>query len=152
MSGGVAPTCSSARNAIWSRPGVIYDAGTNRIFMGTGNGTYSGNAGGHTWSESVIALSADGSGGTGANAGKPVDSYTATNFQALDNADADLGSTAPAILPVPASSVVQHLAVQGGKDAKVRLINLANMSGQGGPGHTGGEIGAIVGLPRAVWC
>src|SRR5438876_10437937 len=38
----VPPTCSTPRNAIWSRPGVIYDAGTNRIFMGTGNGVYDG--------------------------------------------------------------------------------------------------------------
>ena len=65
----------------------------------------------------------------------------------------------PAILPVPANSSVQHLAVQSGKDAKLRLINLANLSGQGGPGHVGGEVGAIINVPQggvvltqpAVW-
>ena len=70
-----------------------------------------------------------------------------------------MGSTAPAILPVPANSVVQHLAVQSGKDAKLRLINLANLSGQGGPGHVGGEVGAVINVPQggvvltqpAVW-
>jgi hypothetical protein len=49
--------------------------------------------------------------------------------------------------------------VQGGKDAKLRLLNLANLSGQGGPGHVGGEIGAIINVPQggvvltqpAVW-
>ncbi len=138
-----ATTCASHQDAIWSRPGVIYDAGTNRIFMGTGNGTFSGNSGGFTWSESVFALQPDGSGGTGVNAGKPVDSYTPSNYQGLDNADADLGSTAPAILPVPVTSTVQHLAAQAGKDAQIRLINLANMSGLGGPGHVMGELGAI---------
>ena len=57
--GGVEPTCATKQNAIWSRPGVIYDAGTDRIFMGTGNafsagiGQFDGN---HNWSESVIAL------------------------------------------------------------------------------------------------
>ncbi len=136
-------TCAFHQDAIWSRPGVIYDAGTDRIFMGTGNGTFSGNSGGFTWSESVFAIHPDGSGGTGANAGKPVDSYTPSNYQSLDNADADLGSTAPAILPVPATSTVQHLAAQAGKDAQIRLINLANMSGLGGPGHVMGEPGAI---------
>jgi hypothetical protein len=153
---GVPPRCATPRNAIWSRPGVIYDAGTDRIFMGTGNGVYDGS---HHWSESVIALHPDGTGGSGADAGKPLDSYTATNFQTLDNGDTDLGSTAPAILPVPANSTVQHLAVQGGKDAKLRLLNLANLSGQGGPGHVGGEIGTIVNVPQggvvltqpAVW-
>ena len=100
------------------------------------------------WSESVIALHPDGSGGTGVNAGKPLDSYTPTNFQTLDNGDTDVGSTAPAILPVPATSSVQHLAVQSGKDAKLRLINLANLSGQGGPGHVGGEVGTVVNVPQ----
>jgi hypothetical protein len=156
LGGGTPPTCATPRNAIWSRPGVIYDAGTDQIFMGTGNGVYDGI---HNWSESVIALHPDGTGGSGANAGKPLDSYTASNFQTLDNGDTDLGSTAPAILPVPASSTIQHLAVQGGKDAKLRLLNLANLSGQGGPGHVGGEIGTIINLPQggvvlsqpAVW-
>jgi Big-like domain-containing protein/putative pyrroloquinoline-quinone binding quinoprotein len=156
LADGVPPTCGTPRNAIWSRPGVIYDAGTDRIFMGTGNGTYDGN---HNWSESVIALHPDGTGGSGADAGKPLDSYTATNFQSLDNGDTDLGSTAPAILPVPANSAVQHLGVQGGKDAKLRLLNLANLSGNGGPGNLGGEIGALINVPQggvvltqpAVW-
>jgi hypothetical protein len=159
LADGVPPTCSTPRNAIWSRPGVIYDPGTDRIFMGTGNGVYDGNNNGHNWSESVIALNPDGSGGAGVNAGKPLDSYTPANFQTLDNGDTDLGSTAPAILPVPANSIVQHLAVQSGKDAKLRLINLANLSGQGGPGYVSGEIGPVISVPQggvvltqpAVW-
>jgi hypothetical protein len=137
------PACSAARSAIWARPGVIYDAGTDRIYMATGNGSYNGTAAGNYWSETVFALRPDGS-GTG---GKPLDSYTPANFQALDNADDDLGSAAPAILPVPASSSVQHLAMQTGKDGKLRLIDLANLSGQGGPGRTGGEIGTIIDCP-----
>ena len=150
------PNCGSTRNAIWARPGVIYDAGTNRIFVGTGNGSFNGgNVSGHNWSESVLAINPD---GTGAN-GKPIDSFTPATFQSLDNADADLGSTAPAILPVPANSNVQHLAVQGGKDQLLRLINLANLSGQNGPGHTGGEVQAAFSVPQggnvlsqpAVW-
>ncbi len=126
--------------------------------MGTGNafsaglGQFDGN---HNWSESVIALRPDGSGA----AGKPLDSYTPTNHVSLDATDADVGSTAPAILPVPPTSVVQHLAVQSGKDAKLRLINLANLSSQGGPGHTGGEVAPIIAVPQggavlsqpAVW-
>jgi hypothetical protein len=162
LGGGTAPTCATRQNAIWSRPGVIYDAGTNRIFMGTGNafttgaGRFDGN---HNWSESVIALNPDGSGGSGVNAGRPFDSYTPTNFDSLDNADADVGSTAPAILPVPPSSKVQHLAVQSGKDGTLRLLNLQDLSGQGNPGHVGGEIGAIINVPQgggvtsqpAVW-
>ena len=162
LGGGGAPTCAARQNAIWSRPGVIYDAGTDRIFMGTGNAfnTTLGRFDGiHNWSESVIALHPDGSGGSGSNAGKPLDSYTPTNNVSLDVADADVGSTAPAILPVPPSSKVQHLAVQGGKDATLRLLNLQDLSGHGGPGNVGGEIGSIINVPQggavlsqpAVW-
>jgi hypothetical protein len=160
--GSVSPTCPTRQNAIWSRPGVIYDAGTDRIFMGTGN-AFNGTAGqfdgNHNWSESVIALHPDATGGTGANDGKPLDSYTPTNQVSLDMADADVGSTAPAILAVPLSSRVQHLAVQGGKDATLRLLNLQNLSGRGNPGSVGGEIGTIINVPQggvvlsqpAVW-
>ncbi|MEO8346468.1 MAG: FG-GAP-like repeat-containing protein [Betaproteobacteria bacterium] len=152
---GMPPQCGTAQTAIWARPGVIYDAALDRIFMGTGNGQYNGNTAGKNWSESLIALNPDGTGASG----KPLDAYTPTNFQSLDNADADLGSTAPAILPVPANSNVQRLAVQAGKDAKLRLVNLANMSGMGAPGHVGGEVGSIINLPQggvvlsqpAVW-
>ena len=117
--------------------GVIYDAGTNRLFMATGNGTYSP-ANNH-WGDSVVALNPD---GTGA-AGNPVDAYTPATYVSLENGDIDLGSTAPAILPVPPNSNVQHLAVQAGKDGLLRLLDLGNLSGQGGPGHTGGEVGTL---------
>ena len=150
----VAPACSDRRSAIWARPGVIYHAATGRIFVATGNGGYSGNAGGHDWSETVLALAPD---GTGAD-GLPLDSYTPAEFQGLDGADADLGSVAPAILPSPAGAGVQYFALQTGKDGKLRLIDLANLSGQGGPGHLGGEI-AVIDVPQgggvlpqpAVW-
>src|SRR5204863_421310 len=32
-----AATCAARQNAIWARPGVFYDAGTDRIFVATGN-------------------------------------------------------------------------------------------------------------------
>jgi outer membrane protein assembly factor BamB len=150
-----APACGAARSAIWARPGVIYDAGTDRIYMATGNGSFNANAGGNHWSETVFALHPDGSGA----GSKPLDSYTPTIFQALDDSDADLGSAAPALLPVPPGSSVQHLALQTGKDGQLRLIDLGNMSGQGGPGHVGGEVGTISDVPQgggvlpqpAVW-
>src|SRR5206468_2436874 len=134
----------AVRSAIWARPGVVYDAATDRIYMTTGNGSFNANAGGNNWSETVFAVHPDASGA----GGKPLDSYTPTNFQALDNADADLGSAAPALLPVAAASSVQHLGLQTGKDGKLRLLDLANLSGQGGPGYVGGEIGPIIDVPQ----
>lgn len=146
------PDCSQRQSAVWARVGMVYDNVTDRIYVATGNGLYDASTGGHEWADSVFSLNPDGSG----SAGKPLDSYTPTTFQQLQNADSDLGSTAPAILP--AASFPGRLAVQGGKDAMLRLINLSNLSGQGGPGFVGGEL-QLFGIPQgcgmltapAVW-
>jgi outer membrane protein assembly factor BamB len=139
------PDCPAVQTAIWPRAGVVYDPDTNRIYTATGNGTFSLSQ--HHWGDSVIALNPDGT-GTGGN---PVDAYTPTNQSQLDAADLDLGSTAPAILPTPTGCGVPHLGLQGGKDGMIRLINLDNLSGHGGPGFTGGEIsGSLVFVPGAT--
>jgi outer membrane protein assembly factor BamB len=138
---------------VWARPGVIYDEAMDRIFAATGNGDY--NPVVHDWSDSVVSLNPSGT-GSGAD---PIDTYTPANQSTLANDDLDLGSAAPAILPVPASSNVQHLALQAGKDGVLRLLNLSNLSGAGGVGHLGGEVGATMTVPQggsllsqpAVW-
>jgi outer membrane protein assembly factor BamB len=147
------PDCPSVQSAIWSRAPVVYDPALNKIFMATGNGDF--NPSKHYWGDTVFSLNPD---GTGAN-GNPLDTFTPTNYQQLQSSDQDLGSTAPALLPVPSNSAVQHLGLQSGKDGKLRLLNLDNLSGQGGPGHTGGEVGAVIDVPQtggvltapAVW-
>lgn len=148
------PDCSAVQTAIWARPGVVYDAASDRIFMATGNGNYNANTGGHNWGDSVFALNADGS---GAGSG-PVDSYTPAEYQQLQNTDADLGSTAPALFPSLPGSSVAHVGLQSGKDAELRLLNMDDLSGAGGPGHVGGELqkmplpqGGEVLTQPAVW-
>ncbi len=146
------PDCTSAStSAIWSRPGVVFDPYHDRILMSTGNGTFQPSS--FMWGDTVFMLNPDGTG----VAGKPLDSYTPSNYQFLQNADADLGSTSPAILP-PTPGLYPHLAVQGGKDEILRLLNLDQLSGQNGAGHTAGEVfsmpvpmgGGILTQP-AVW-
>jgi hypothetical protein len=146
------PDCGSRRSAIWAKDGVIYDDVTDRIYMATGNGPFDGNVGGHNWGDSIFSLAPDGSGANG----KPLDSYTPTNYASLESGDVDLGSTGPAILPAPGYS--GRLAAQSGKDSALRLIELTNMSGQGGPGHLAGELqllslpqGGVVLTVPAVW-
>lgn len=146
------PDCPDVQSAVWARSGVVYDPATDRIYLVTGNGTYA--PGQHDWGDSVLALHPD---GTGSN-GNPLDAYTPANYQQLQDDDLDLGSTAPAILPAPAGCADQHIAVQGGKDSILRLLNLDNLSGQGGPGYTGGELftmnvpqGDMVFTAPAVW-
>jgi outer membrane protein assembly factor BamB len=147
------PDCPTVQTAIWARAAVVYAPALDKIFMATGNGNF--NPTNHDWGDSVFSLNPA---GTGAN-GDPLDSYTPANYQQLQNSDLDLGSTAPALLPVPNTSKVQNLAVQSGKDAKLRLLNLDDLSGQGGIGHTGGEVGSVINVPQggqvltapAVW-
>jgi hypothetical protein len=148
------PDCSSVQSAVWARPAVIYDANLDKIFAVTGNGTYLPSS--FDWGDTILALNHD---GTGAGGGNPLDSYTPANFATLNSTDQDLGSTAPAILPPSAAVSLNELAVQGGKDQLLRLVNLGNLSGQSGPGHTGGEIGSTIPVPQggqvltqsAVW-
>jgi hypothetical protein len=129
--------CASRRSGIWGRAGAVYDDGTDRVFVMTGNGPYDPAA--LNWGDSLLALNPDGSGSGG---GMPVDSYTPTTFANLDAKDADFGSASIAILPAPpgTAAAFQHIAAAGGKDGCVRLINLADLSGAGAPAHVGGEL------------
>jgi putative cell wall-binding protein len=131
--------CGNVQSAVWARPSVVYDPGTQRILFSTGNGKWDGV---HNWGDSVLALNVD---GTGANGG-PVDSYTPTNYATLDQQDLDLGSTAPQVVAAPAGSAKTHLAVQGGKDAKLRLLNTEALGGNGS-GQLGHEL-QIVDVPQ----
>jgi outer membrane protein assembly factor BamB len=141
------PDCASKNSGIWARAGAVYDSDIDKVFAVTGNGAFLPSS--NNWGDSVLELNSD---GTGA-AGQPVDSYTPTNFQALQNNDMDLGTTAPLILPTPAGFPYPHVAVQAGKDGIVRVLNLDNLSNQGGgpsPGRTGGEL-ATFQLPALVF-
>jgi len=123
-------------SGIWGRGGATFDAGTNRVYISTGNGWFDANTAGFNWGDSVLALVANGAG----SSSLPDDSYTPDNFLELFNSDTDLGSVSLAILPVQAGEAVTHLGAQLGKDAMIRLIDLDNMSGTGVVGAVGGEL------------
>jgi len=155
VEGGGTPDCAQTKSGVWGRAGVVYDPETDRIYFATGDGPFDADQGGHDWGDSIIELRPD---GTGASGGLPLDSYTPVDQNMLQANNEDLGSTAPAVLPFAAASKYPHLAVQGGKEPEVHLVNLDNFSGQGGPGHTGGELEPVA-LPQgggtltalAVW-
>ncbi len=146
------PDCyPNTMSAIWSRPGVVYDPYHDRILIATGNGTFNPTT--FMWGDTIISLNPDGS----SQNGSPLDSYTPANYQYLQDNDLDLGSSAPAILP-PAPGKYPHLAVQGGKDGVLRLINLDQLSGQVGAGNVGGEVfsmplpmGGLLLAQPAIW-
>jgi len=140
------PACADAQAGIWGRPGVVYNAATDRIYIATGNGPFTAAAGGHDWGESVLALAPDLTTSNGARLPMPLDSYTPVEYEQLNIDDDDLGVESPAILPAPADSRLANLGVQIGKDGIVRLLDLDDMSGQGGSGKIGGEISLTTSL------
>jgi hypothetical protein len=145
------PDCAAQQSGIWAKAGLAFDPATDRLYAGTGNGTFAPSS--NYWGDTILALSPAGAG----NGAMPLDSYTPTNYQSLQAADLDLGSTNVLILP-NGTSKYAHLALLSGKDATLRLINLDNMSGQGAPGKAGGEItsvplptGGTVQNPISLW-
>jgi PQQ-like domain len=116
-------TCGQSGAAIWARAGVVVDPATGNLLVATGNGRFDG---GSNWGDSVVMLTA--------NAGHLVRNWTPRDQAALEAGDVDLGSSAPALL-------TRRLAVQGGKDAKLRLLDLRRLGGK--LGRTGGELQTI---------
>ena len=119
----VPSSCSASDAAIWGRAAASVQPGTGRLLVATGNAPYDGRT---DWGDSVLELSPDGSRLLGA--------YTPRNQRELNDRDLDLGSSAPVPLP-------GDLALQGGKDALLRLIDLRRLSGgAAGPARLGGEL------------
>jgi len=116
----IAPSsCPASGSAIWARRGVVVNPADHRLLAATGNGRFDGQT---DWGDSVVELAPD--------ASDIVGHYTPTDFQQLDDSDADLGSAGPALM-------AGGFLVQGGKDGKLRLIQLARMAA--GSAATGGE-------------
>jgi hypothetical protein len=116
-------TCGSSDSAIWSRNGAAVDPANGTLVVATGNGPWNGST---DWGDSTLVLSAD--------AARMLRHWTPANQKALESTDADLGSTSPGLLD-------GGLAVQGGKDGKVRLLQLHRLPGVNS--RVGGELQTI---------
>jgi outer membrane protein assembly factor BamB len=115
-------SCSESGAAIWARSGAVVMPGSGRLLVATGDGKWDGR---RYWGDSVAMLSP--------SAARLLQSWTPTDQARLDSGDVDLGSTAPAL-------VSSGLAVQSGKDAKLRLLSLTRLNGTARPGRQGGEL------------
>jgi hypothetical protein len=130
-------TCASSDSAIWSRNGAAVDPANGTLIVATGNGPWNGST---DWGDSTLVLSPD--------AARLLRHWTPTDQKALESSDADLGSTSPGLLN-------GGLAVQGGKDGKVRLLQLHRLPGVNS--RLGGELqtiptpgGGLFSVP-AIW-
>jgi hypothetical protein len=132
-------SCPSQRSAIWGRAGAVVDPGTHRVYATTGNGPFNGRT---DWGDSVVELAPA--------AGRLLRHFTPTDQQRLNATDADLGSTSPALLPAPRGGSKARYLLQGGKDAKLRLLNLRS-SCTGSPARpAGGSTARFSRSPRPV--
>jgi outer membrane protein assembly factor BamB len=128
--------CRASDSAIWARAGAVVEPASRRLLVATGNGPFNGST---NWGDSVLELSPD--------AGRLLHSWTPVNQAQLEASDADVGSTAPALLG-------GGLTLQGGKDGLLVLLDLGRLS----RGGTGGELqtlsspgrGPVLTAP-AVW-
>jgi outer membrane protein assembly factor BamB len=125
--------CGSRQAGVWGRPGVIYDAAGDSVYIVTSNGPFDS---GRNWGDSILRLPPD----LRVRRGKPLDSYTPEEFDLLDKQDLDLGSSGLALLPWPGQAAPPALGVHAGKDGVIRLLSLADLSGHGAPGYVGGEL------------
>ena len=120
----IAPsTCRSSDSAIWSRNGAAVDPSNGTLVVATGNAPWNGST---DWGDSTIVLSPD--------AARMLRHWTPTDTQELNVRDADIGSTSPGLLD-------GGYGVQGGKDGKVRLLQLHRLPAVNG--RLGGELQTI---------
>jgi outer membrane protein assembly factor BamB len=118
-------SCRSSDSAIWARAGAVAEP-NGRLLVATGNGPWNGRT---DWGDSALELSAD--------AARLLQNWTPRNQAALESSDADLGSTAPALLG-------GGFVLQGGKDGKLRLLSLRRMNGTAhAAARTGGELQTV---------
>jgi outer membrane protein assembly factor BamB len=117
----VPSSCPNSDSAIWGRAGAVVEPGSGALLLATGNGHFDGKM---SWGDSLLRLSG--------NASRLLGSWTPTNQAELEAGDVDLGSTSPAWLG-------GGLAVQSGKDGKIRLLDLRRLS----LGHLGGELQTV---------
>ncbi|HSB75240.1 MAG TPA: IPT/TIG domain-containing protein [Terriglobales bacterium] len=106
-------TPGGSYGGIWGG-GIGLAADADSIYAISGNGTFDVNTGGSDYGDSVLRLSTS-------SGLKVADYFTPDNQSNLFNADADLGSGGPLLLPGTS------LLVMAGKDGILRLIDTTNM-------------------------
>ncbi len=122
--------CGASDAAIWGRAGAVLEPGSGNIMVTTGNAPFNGRT---DWGDSVLELSPD--------ASRLLQNFTPTDQAQLNSNDTDLGSTSPALLPDPGGP---PLAVQGGKDGHLKLLDLRHLNGVGGArARLGGQLQSI---------
>ncbi|HEY4414892.1 MAG TPA: chitobiase/beta-hexosaminidase C-terminal domain-containing protein [Verrucomicrobiae bacterium] len=137
---------NAGEGALWmGGNGLSVDANTN-LYFETGNGSFSANTNGGDYADSFVKLS------TVSNQLAVADYFTPYNQLALQNADSDLGSGGPLLLPDSVGSAAHpHLIVGAGKEGKIFLLDRDNMGRYDGTdGKNGTDTNNVQELPGAI--
>jgi hypothetical protein len=120
----VAVFCTSpdkGASAIWqSGDGPAADPSGN-IYLATGNGAFDLNTGGRDAGNTVLKLALQ------SGVLVRLDYFTPFNTADLTANDLDLGAAGPILPPTQAGAAAPSLAVVGGKDGKIYIVNRSNM-------------------------
>jgi hypothetical protein len=120
----VAIFCTSpdrGASAIWqSGDGPAADL-SNNIYVATGNGAFDLNTGGRDAGNTVLKLALQ------SGALVRLDYFTPFNTASLTADDLDLGAAGPILPATQSGAAAPSLAVVGGKDGKIYLINRSDM-------------------------
>jgi hypothetical protein len=106
-------TCATQESAIWGRTGAVVDPVDHKVYATSSNGRFDGRT---NWGDTVLELSPA--------IGHFLRHYTPSEYKQFEEQDTDLGSTSPALLPLPGKSRRTRYLVQGGKDGKLRLLSV----------------------------
>ena len=136
-------SCSAQRAGMWSRAGVVVDPDPSmhgRIYVATGNGPFDASVG--DYGDSILSLNED--------ATQLLGYLTPPDYKRLEDDDLDVGSSSPALLPPQPDSATPLMAVQGGKDSRLRLFDRAHLAGLHAPLQTIALADLLFSIP-GVW-
>lgn len=97
------------------------------VYAITGNGNYNLGKGMKGYGESVVALSPD-------LKEKPIGTFTPSNWQSLNNSDADFGSGGAMLIPVVAGQTAPPMLLAAGKAGTAYLLDAGHLKGLEGQG------------------
>jgi hypothetical protein len=112
---------------------------SGNIFLATGNGGFDASSGGRDYGDSALKLKLDG------HSLSVLDYFTPYNQKHLNNADDDLGSGGPVLLPDQAGNHPHELVV-GGKGGTIYVVDRDHM----GRFHAGNDSQIVQSIPDAV--
>jgi hypothetical protein len=132
---------------IWMSGSAPAADSSGNLYMITGNGVFDVNSGGSDYGDSYLKIPTSSGSFT-------VSDYFTPSDQASDNTgDGDFGAGGAAVLvDLPSGAPVQHLAIGGGKDTNLYVLNRDNM-GHLGDSNAWQELGQASGIfaTPALW-